>query len=80
MIQQDQQQDILTNLEAIILHLQSPILLEPIQKPFRMHLIFLLMMVLLIETIYSCSGDSVVISSNENGILNWCINENDFQS
>ena len=33
----------------------------------------------IIDSINSCSGDSVIISSNENGILNWYANENDFQ-
>ena len=34
----------------------------------------------IIDNIYNCSGDSVVIFSNDNQNLNWFANENDFQS
>ena len=52
--------------------------MELTQKLFRMHLI-LFSDGPIIDSINSCSGDSVIISSNENGILNWYANENDFQ-
>ena len=34
----------------------------------------------IIDNIYNCSGDSVVIFSNDNQNLSWFANENDFQS